>query len=50
MLAGHTFEDIPFSASGDDLSADRPLFSDKFRRKKDSRHGTHFEIKIHRRS
>lgn len=48
MLGGHTFADVPFSASGDDLTADRPLFSENFARKRGGPHGDHFEIKIKR--
>ncbi|MDX1660335.1 MAG: hypothetical protein R3326_00980 [Gemmatimonadota bacterium] len=48
MIAGHTFADVAFSVQSDDLSSDRPLFSEKFARKKNGRHGVHYEIRIHR--
>lgn len=46
MLDGHTFAGVAFSAGTDELTADRPLFSEKFARKSDNRHGTHYEIRI----
>lgn len=48
MIDGHTFPGVPFSVKDDDLSSDRPLFSEKFARKSDSQHGPHFEIKVSR--
>lgn len=48
MIEGHTFENVPFSVASDDLSSDRPLFSEKFAKKRDATHGHHFEVRIHR--
>lgn len=48
MLGGHTFPDVPFSIANDELSAERPLFSEKFAKKRGGRYGDRIEIRIHR--